>query len=105
SRSRLRLWGLTPAQIARLERTRSPQTDITIAAPASGTVIKKLVQPGQYVNTGDVLFELADLSSVWLEADVYETDLAQVHPGQAVTATAQAYPGHTFRGRVSLVYP
>lgn len=105
SRSRLRLWGITPAQVARLERTRSPQTDIPIVSPASGTVIRKLIQQGQYVNTGDVIFEIADLSTVWLEADVYETDLAQIHPGQAVTATAQAYPGHTFRGSVSLVYP
>ncbi len=105
SRQRLRLWGITPAQIKELERTRSPKLELAINAPASGLVLKKLVQPGQYVKTGDVLYEIADLSQVWAEADVFEAQMKDVSVGHRATITSPSYPGKTFVGRVSFVYP
>jgi len=68
-------------------------------------VIEKLVQEGQYVNVGEPLFAVADLSRVWVELEIYESDLAAVKVGQPVSVTAASYPGRTFAGRVAFVYP
>ncbi|HEY9899950.1 MAG TPA: efflux RND transporter periplasmic adaptor subunit [Pantanalinema sp.] len=105
SRQRLKLWGITPAQIKQLERTQSPTLALAINANTSGVVLKKLVQPGQYVKTGDVLYEIADLSRVWAEADVFEAQMKDVKVGQRAEITTPAHPGKTFVGRVSFIYP
>lgn len=105
SQERLRLWGVTPEQIAHVERTHSPELSLTLIAPASGTVIKKLVEPGQYVKTGDPLYDIADLSRVWVEANVYEPQMARLRMGQRVEVTSPSYPGTIFVGRVSFIYP
>lgn len=105
SRERLRLWGVTPEQIAHVERTHSPELSLALIAPASGTVIKKLVEPGQYVKTGDPLYDIADLSKVWVEANVYEPQMGRLRMGQQVEVTSPSYPGTSFVGRVSFIYP
>lgn len=105
SRQRLKLWGITSAQIQQLERRQSPTLALAINANASGVVLKKLVQPGQYVKTGDVLYEIADLSQVWAEADVFEAQLKDVKIGQRAEITTPSHPGKTFVGRVSFIYP
>lgn len=104
-RQRLELWGVTPKQIEQLAKASQPQMDLTIFANASGVVTERKVTQGQYVNAGDVLYAVADLSSVWIEADVYQTDLQLLRPNTAVTITSDALPGSTLQGRVSFIAP
>ena len=103
SRRRLELLGLTAAQIQNLATARQTTVDLPIYATASGLVTERKVAQGQYVNAGDALFTVADLSSIWIKADVYESDLPRVRLGQDVRITADALPGSTLRGLVSFI--
>lgn len=105
ARERLRLMGVPADEIARLERERSASTQLTLHAPSGGTVLDKGVVEGQYVGPDTPLLTLADLSRVWLMADVYEMDVQRVRAGDRVRFTAEALPGRTFEGRVDFVYP
>ena len=78
---------------------------VTIYAYASGTVVDRKVTQGQYVNAGDTLFTVADLSQVWIKADVYEEQLPQIHPGQQVDLTAESLPDRTLHGHVDFIEP
>jgi RND family efflux transporter MFP subunit len=104
SRRRLELWGLTAEQIAEIGSNNEPKVELAIYSPASGIVTERKVTRGQYVKEGDVLYTLADLSSVWIKADVFETDLPSVRIGQAVEITSDAL-GVVLRGRVQFVEP
>lgn len=103
SRRKLELWGVSDKQIDAAPAAGTPH--VTIYSNASGTVVERKVTRGQYVNTGDALFTVADLSTVWVKADVYENQLPLVHPGQAVELTSDALPDHTIRGRVEFIEP
>lgn len=105
SRRRLELWGLTEQQIERIPTSGEPQVNLTIYSPASGIVRERRVTRGQYVNAGDVLYTVADLSSVWIKADIYPTDLAMVHVGEAVEVRSDSLPGARLRGHVGFVEP
>jgi len=105
AKQRLRLFGLKESQIAELERNGKPATKVPIYSPFSGVVIEKMVQQGQYVNTGDVLFNIADLSGVWVELEVYENQFRNIRVGQPVEIRSQSFPGTSLTGHVSLVYP
>ncbi len=105
SRSKLLLMGVTEGQIDELEQQGAARNEAVIVAPASGTVIHKGVQEGQYVKQGQHLFEIADLSGLWMMADIFETDYALIEEGQEVEITAPSYPGETFHGRVSFIDP
>ncbi len=105
ARQRLKLLGVKDEQIARLEKAGEPNIRLAIYTPLSGIVIEKIALEGQYVNVGDPLFNIADLSTVWVEAEVYENDFPFVRIGQRVEIVSQSYPGRTFAGRVSFVYP
>jgi membrane fusion protein, copper/silver efflux system len=105
ARQRLKLMGVRDEQIASLEKGGEPNLRIPIYTPLSGIVIEKIVQEGQYVNLGDPLFAIADLSTVWVEVEVYENEFPFVKLGQAVSITSQSYPGKPFNGRVSFIYP
>ena len=105
SRRRLELWGLTPQQIDTIATSDKPQIDLTIYSSASGIVTERKVTQGQYVNTGDVLYTLTDLSTVWIKADVYEVDLPQVHVGQPVEITSDSLSGMKLHGQVGFVEP
>jgi Cu(I)/Ag(I) efflux system membrane fusion protein len=105
ARDRLRLWGISSEQIRTLERTGRPELALTFRSPVSGVVLQKSVVEGQYVTEGTELYLLADLSSVWLVASVYEFELGRVRPGQEVVATVSAYPGREFRGKVVFIEP
>jgi Cu(I)/Ag(I) efflux system membrane fusion protein len=78
---------------------------LTVYAPSSGTVLKREAVPGKYVEPGTTLYEVADLSTVWISADIYESEVAAVTLNQPASVTFAAYPGDTFRGTVSYVYP
>jgi membrane fusion protein, copper/silver efflux system len=105
ARSKLRLLGILPEQLAEIEKTRKRSTQLTLHAPIGGTVIEKSVRAGQYVKEGDVLYRIADLDPIWLYLDVYEFDLGWVRFGQMVQVTVEAYPGETFHGQVAFIDP
>jgi Cu(I)/Ag(I) efflux system membrane fusion protein len=105
SRRRLQLLGMSAAQIAQVGRSGKPITATAITSPVSGIVTRKLVVPQQYVMAGETLFEVADLSTVWVEADVYEHDLPRIAIGQRVSVSSPALPGYELPGRVSFIQP
>jgi membrane fusion protein, copper/silver efflux system len=78
---------------------------VTIYSPVAGTVLKKNFQPQQYVAAGASLFDISDLRIVWLQLDIYESDIASLHVGQAVEASLDAAPSHTVRGTISFISP
>ena len=104
SRRRLELWGITSRQIQQLSQGES-NLDLTIYSSASGTITERKVTQGQYVNTGDVLYTLADLSQVWIKADVYESQVPEVRVGQAAVITTDALPNQKVHGRVEFIEP
>jgi membrane fusion protein, copper/silver efflux system len=105
TRRRLMLFGMTAAQVAQVERTGKPILATNIISPVSGVVTKKLAVEQQYVAQGQPLLEVADLSGVWVEADVYEQQLPSVRLGDKVEITAAAVPGRTFNGTVGFIVP
>ncbi|MBX3328327.1 MAG: efflux RND transporter periplasmic adaptor subunit [Nitrospira sp.] len=105
ARERLRLWDVTDAQIAALERRGKAEPVLTVYAPSSGIVMKREALPGKYVEPGTTLYEIADLSTVWIYADIYESEVAATKIGQPATVTFAAYPGEAFHGKVAYVYP
>ena len=105
ARRRLRLWEISNDQIAALERTGKPRRGLTLRSPYSGNVLEKDVIEGQMVHTGDQLFEIADLSTVWIEPAIFEDDVPLVHVGEVADVTFDAIPGRVFRGRVTFLYP
>jgi Cu(I)/Ag(I) efflux system membrane fusion protein len=105
ARRRLLLWDLTLPQINALEERGTPQTYLTLHAPISGTVVEKEVVRGMRVEPGMRLYRIADLSTVWLYADIYEYEIPLVHEGQGVAISLSYYPGETFSGKIAYVYP
>jgi Cu(I)/Ag(I) efflux system membrane fusion protein len=105
ARQRLVLVGFAPEDIAELEKRKRPLDWLTVRAPIDGYVGKRSAQVGAFVTPGQELYEIADLSNVWVLADVYEADIGRVHVGQKASLTLQALPGQTFTGKVSFLYP
>ncbi len=104
-RERLRLLGIAPADIAALEASGEPQHALTLHSPVSGHVTALAVAQGDRVEPARELFEVTDLSRVWVMAEVYERDIAQVRKGLPVQLRLDAYPGELFAGRIDFVYP
>ena len=105
SRRRLSYWDVPDEEIDRVETTGTVRKSLTLEAPASGIVVEKNVVEGDRVMPGMTLFRIADLSTVWIEADVYEKDLSLVGEGQTGRVTFETYPGRAFEGRITYVYP
>ncbi len=105
AREKLRLWKLTDQQIADIEKSGKVTTVFDVFATTSGIVANRKVNTGDYVSTGDVLFEMADLSRVWALFDAYESDLSWISLGQNLEFTAQAIPGKTFSGKITFIDP
>ena len=105
ARQRLALWDLSASELAAIERTREPLTAVTFTAPANGVVVEKTAIGGMHVMPGQTLYKLADLSTVWVEADVYEQEMSFVRIGDRATVTLDAYPGRAFSGRAIYVRP
>jgi len=105
SAERLRNWGMAEAELAALRAGGEPQGALLVRAPSDGVVMDKPARAGQRFMPGEPLYQLADLSSVWVMAEVHEQDLAQVHTGAAATASLVAWPGRRFGGRVEFVSP
>ncbi len=105
ARDRLRLWTLTDDQITELARRGKAQTYVTIYSPTRGYVVDKKVFKGMFVQPEMTLYTIADLSTVWLNAEIYEYEVPFVKIGQLVTVTFASYPGEQFHGQVSYIYP
>ena len=105
SRKRLKLWDISEAQIDQLEKTGQVEKYLTLYAPAGGYVIEKHILAGQKIMPGEALLVIADLSAVWAEADIYESDIPYVKVGMPVTLTLSYWPGKSFQGEVSFLYP
>ena len=105
ARKKLELLGLSPSQITRIEKKRTPLQRITIQAPMPGLVITKDVVEGMYVTTGQPLYTLADLSRVWVILQAYESDLSRIEEGMNASFTSEAYPGHTLTGKIIYIDP
>jgi len=102
---RLDLLGIAPQDLAQLAESRQVKNALPIRAPAGGFVARRQVQVRQYVQPGAELFQIADLSTVWVIADVFEEDFRRVAPGQRARLRVSARPGEEFAGTVDLVYP
>ena len=105
ARRRLAYWDISADQIARLEQTGEITKTLTLAAPVTGVVLDKAVVEGQAVEAGMRLYRLANLSSIWLEGNVFEQDVAAVHQGAPTRVEFTSYPGRTWAGRVTFVSP
>jgi len=104
-REKLHLLGLTQEQIETIERTGQVTDHLTIYAPIGGIVIEKMAKEGTYIETGQTIYTVADLSKVWVKLDAYEADLPWIRYGQKVEFIAEAYPGEVFHGTISFVDP
>ncbi len=105
AREKLRLLGLKEEQIAAIEARGIPTDHLTIYSPVGGIVVHKDAVEGDYVKTGSPIYTIAELSSVWVLLDVYESDLVWVHYGQAVQFEVEAFPGEVFEGRIAFIDP
>jgi Cu(I)/Ag(I) efflux system membrane fusion protein/cobalt-zinc-cadmium efflux system membrane fusion protein len=105
SRQRLKYWDIPQGQINALERTGEIQKTLTLTSPVHGIVTKRMVTEGQYVMAGMPLLEVADLSTVWVEAEIYEYELPWVKVDQHAEMTLSYIPGETFHGKIRYIYP
>ena len=105
ARENLAELGMTQDQIEQLAKSGKPMSRIRIKSPQSGTVIEKSAVEGDYVKTGQKLYRVADLSSVWLMLDLFPDDASAVRFGQQVEAEIQSVPGEVFTGRVAFIDP
>ena len=102
---RLRNLDVPADEIARLQRDPKPSRLITLRSPFAGVVVEKPALAGARFMPGEPLYRIADTATMWLIAEVYEQDLAAVRVGQDAEVTVQAYPGRSFAGRVTFIYP
>lgn len=102
---RLRQFDVPADEIANLERTGKVQRDIAVHSPASGYILERNALPNAYVQPETKLYTVADLSNVWVYANVFQSDIGRLRPGDPAEVTVDAYPGRTFRGRVDQILP
>jgi len=105
TRSKLKLWDLTEQQIDAIEIRGETKTFFDIQSPISGTVTKRHVSIGDYVKEGSALFEVINLSKVWVMFDAYESDLPWIKKGDDIEFTLQSVPGKQFNGKVTFIDP
>lgn len=105
AKARLQQWNVTPEQIAELEKTRTPSETITFRSPFRGIVQELPAHQGVNVKAGDHLVDIADLSSVWVWADFYESEVGALQTGQTVAVTSKSFPNEIFNGSVAVVNP
>ncbi len=105
SRQRLSYFDVTPGEITTLERTGAVKKNLTLYSPVSGIVTKRMVTQGQFVQSGMTLLEVADLTQVWVDAEIYEYELPWVKLGEKAVMTLEYLPGETFTGKIEYTYP
>jgi RND family efflux transporter MFP subunit len=105
ARQRLKYWDIPDSQINALEQTGEVKKTLTLVSPVNGIVTKRLVTQGMYVKAGMPALEVADLSTIWVDADIYQYELPWIKVGQMVTMSLDYLPGETFQGRIDYIYP
>ncbi|OQY42623.1 MAG: efflux transporter periplasmic adaptor subunit [Desulfobacteraceae bacterium 4572_87] len=105
SRNRLRYFDVPESEIASLEESGKVRKTVMIRSPLSGFVIRRNAEEGSYIKAGNMVFQIADLSRVWVDAHIYEYELSMIEKGQQAEMTLPYLPGKTFRGTVAFVYP
>ncbi len=105
AQDRLKQWNVPQREIARLESTGQVRRDLEVDSPVSGYITEYNALPNLYVQPATRLYTIADLSTVWVYAEVFQSDISQIHRGDPATITTDAYPGRTFWGRVDFIYP
>jgi RND family efflux transporter MFP subunit len=105
SRRRLAYFDISAAQINELERTGQVRKHLTLYSPANGIVTKRMTTQGMYTKAGMPLLELADLSTIWVDADIYQYELPWIQVGQTVTMSLEYLPGESFQGKIDYIYP
>lgn len=105
ARNRLRVLGVSDADVAALDRSGAIQQHLVIRTPISGRLIKRSIDPGGYLDTGASLGTVADLSSIWFQGNAYEADFARLREGQSAELTVTGQPGVPLRGRISFISP
>jgi Cu(I)/Ag(I) efflux system membrane fusion protein/cobalt-zinc-cadmium efflux system membrane fusion protein len=102
---RLRQFGVSPREMSALEQTGKVQRELTVDSPVSGYITERNALPNLYVQPDTKLYTIADLSTVWVYANVFQTDVGRLKPGDLATVTADAYPGRSFKGRIDQILP
>jgi Cu(I)/Ag(I) efflux system membrane fusion protein len=102
---RLRNWDISEIDLQALQQEGQVQHYVTLRSAVSGVVLEKLAIEGERFMPGEALYQIADLSKVWMLADVFEQNLAMVHRGQSATVRMTAYPDKVFEGKVTFIYP
>ena len=105
SLTRLKNWDISAEQLQTLSKSDQTRHTLTFRSPVNGTVMEKKALQGMRFSPGDALYQIADLSAVWLIADIFEQDLALVKLGQTAKVKINAYPGKEFTAKVTYVYP
>ena len=105
ARQRLRLWDISEAQIKKIEQTGKPVRTLTLYSPVSGFVTQKIAVLGMKVMPGEKLFDIADLSTLWIIADIYEYELPFVKVGQPARITLSYFPGKELSSKIDYIYP
>lgn len=105
SRRRFELWDISDEQIDRLEKSGTAEKYLTLYAPASGWVTERMVLAGQKIMPGEPLMVISDLTEIWADADIYQSDLPHVKVGMSVQVTLPYWPGQVFTGQVSFITP
>lgn len=102
---RLRRFDVPPAEIASLVQGGKVQREIAVVSPASGYITERNALPNAYVQPDTKLYTIADLSTVWVYANVFQSDVGRLRPGDPAEVTVDSYPGRTFRGRIDQILP
>ena len=105
SKEKLLRWGFSPGQIKTLQQSKDVKNLVTISSPIAGTVVKKNVDPQHYAIAGEVIYDVADLSTLWMYADIYEQDMRYVKVGQTIQMTSDAYSNEIFTGKITFTDP
>ena len=105
ARERLQQWDVPQSEIAKIESTGKPITDLVINSPVSGYITERNALPNMYVQPESKLYTVAGLSTVWINAQVFQTDIGRIKPGNPATVTVDSYLGKTFKGKVDSILP
>lgn len=105
ARNKLKLWNISEEQIEEIEKGGTPKQTIDVVSPLSGVVTNRMATLGDYVKEGTKLFEVVDLSRVWLVFDAYESDIPWIKKGDGISFTISSIPGQKFKGKVDFIDP
>jgi Cu(I)/Ag(I) efflux system membrane fusion protein/cobalt-zinc-cadmium efflux system membrane fusion protein len=102
---RLRQWAIPEEEITRLEQTGKPTADMTINSPVTGYIVERNALPNSFADLSTRLYTIADLSHVWVNAQIYQNEIGEVHEGETAAITVDSYPGQVFHAKIESILP